>query len=197
VASAVNRVGFPSITSAGLWDGVVETLRRVTVQIIGPAGNHGAGVVWSADGQIVTNAHVVSATSMIRLHDGRTFRAQLLCRDENTDLVALSIPARGIEPAKLRDSRTLRIGELAVAVGHPMGETGAISSGIVHAGSRRALIETDIRLAPGNSGGPLADAAGNVIGINCMVVNGLGIAISTATIHRFLRSAPAAVEGAG
>lgn len=124
---------------------------------------------------------------MIRLQDGRTCRAELLRRDRDTDLAALRIPVHGIEHARLRDSRTLRTGEVVVAVGHPMGEAGAVSFGIVHAASRGPWIEADIRLAPGNSGGPLAEASGNVVGINCMVRNGMGVAISTAAIERFLR----------
>jgi serine protease Do len=71
-----------------------------------------------------------------------------------------------------------------------MGEAGAVSAGIVHTSSPGAWIQTDARLAPGNSGGPLADSAGRVVGINSMVVNGMGIAISTAAVQRFLRRLP-------
>ena len=197
MASSVNRVVPASITTESLWDQVAEALRRVTVQIFGRAGNHGAGVVWSSDGLIVTNAHVVNGTSMVRLHDGRTCRAELVRKDRNADLAVLRIPVVGIECAKLRDSQSLRTGEVVVAVGHPMGEAGAVSLGIVHRAAPGTLIEADIRLAPGNSGGPLADAAGHVVGINCMVANGMGIAISTAAIQRFLEVSPAAAERVG
>ena len=193
----VNRVAPASITTESLCDLVAEALRQVTVQIFGTAGNHGAGVVWSSNGLIVTNAHVVSGTSMVRLHDGRTCRAELVRKSRNADLAVLRIPVVGIECAKLRDSRTLRTGEVVVAVGHPMGEAGAVSLGIVLTASPGALIEADIRLAPGNSGGPLADAVGHVVGINCMVANGMGIAISTAAIQRFLQGSSTAVERAG
>jgi serine protease Do len=77
---------------------------------------------------------------------------------------------------------------MVIAVGHPMGEAGAISYGIVHAVPAGKLIETDIRLAPGNSGGPLADVTGRVVGINCMVVNRMGIAVSSACAAEFLQS---------
>jgi serine protease Do len=197
MASALNRITRPSITSTGLWKDVVEALRRVTVEVIGPTGNRGAGVVLSGDGLVVTNAHVVNRTTMIRLHDGRTCRAEMLRADDKADLALLGIPARGIESARLRDSSTLRAGELLVAVGHPMGATGAMSLGIVHATCRGRLVEADIRLAPGNSGGPLADVAGHVVGINRMVVNGMGVAVSTTTIQQFLLESMATVRGAG
>src|SRR6266852_2014148 len=173
----MNQIVPTSITTESLWDQVAEALRRVTVQIFGPAGNHGAGVVWSSDGLIVTNAHVVNGSSMVRFHGGRTCPAELVRKNRNADLAVLSIPLVGIDCAKLRDSRTLRACEVVVAVGHPMGETGAVSLGIVHTASPGTLIEADIRLAPGNSGGPLADATGHVVGINCMVASGMGIAI--------------------
>ena len=197
MASAVNRVVRESITTESLGDQLSEALQRVTVQIFGPAGNHGAGVVWSGDGLIVTTAHVVHGTSMVRLHDGRTCRAELLRMDRNADLAVLRIPVGEIECAKLRESQTLRTGEVVMAVGHPMGEAGAVSLGIVHRAAPGSLIEADIRLAPGNSGGPLADAAGYVVGINCMVANGMGVAISTAAVQRFLEASPAAAERAG
>ena len=160
MASAMNRVVPPSITTGSLWDQVLEALRRVTVQIFGPAGNHGAGVVWSGNGLIITNAHVVNGISIVRLYDGRTCRAEIVRKGRDADLAVLRIPVVGIECAKLRESRTLRTGEVVVAVGHPMGEAGAVSLGIVHTASSGTLIEADIRLAPGNSGGPLAAAAG-------------------------------------
>lgn len=167
MASSVNRVAAPSITNECVWDGLAQSLRRVTVQIFGRGGNHGAGIVWRSDGMIVTNAHVVSGTSMIRL-------------------AILRIPVRALEGAQRRDS-TLRTGEVVVAVGHPLGDIGAVSFGIVHAAPSRHLIEADIRLLPGNSGGPLADASGRVVGIHCMVANGMAVAVSTAPIERFLQ----------
>jgi serine protease Do len=134
---------------------------------------------------------------MARLYDGRTCRAELVRKDRNADLALLRIPVSGIESAKLRDSRSLRTGEMVVAVGHPMGEPGAVILGIVHTASPGPLIETEIRLAPGNSGGPLADATGRIVGVNCMVANGMGIAISTAAIQQFLRGNSGAAERAG
>jgi serine protease Do len=195
--NAMNRATPASISYEALWHDVAQTLQRVTVQVVSSAGNRGAGVVWRSDGLIVTNAHVLHGPSMIRLNDGRAYRAEVVQRDRRLDLAALRIPALGIESAKMRDSRPLRTGEMVLAVGHPMGMTGTISSGIVCKAWPDGLIETDIGLAPGNSGGPLADAEGQVVGINCMIMDGMGIAISTAAIEQFLRGAQTTGEGAG
>jgi serine protease Do len=133
---------------------------------------------------------------MIRLEDGRTFRAELIARDPQLDLAILRIPVRALESAQRRHS-LLRTAELVVAVGHPLGEAGAVSLGIVHATPGGHMIEADIRLLPGNSGGPLADASGRVAGINCMVANGMAVAISTAAIERFLQKHVTTKEGTG
>lgn len=133
---------------------------------------------------------------MIRLEDGRRCRAELVARDHRLDLAILRIPVSALESAKRRHS-TLRTGEVVVAVGHPPGEAGAVSFGIVHAAPRGHLIEADIRLLPGNSGGPLADASGRVVGLNFMVANGLAVAVSTAAIERFLKEQPGRQEGTG
>jgi len=197
MAIVVNRVAPAGIRTECAGDDVVRELRLVTVQIFGQPGFQGAGVVWRNDGLVVTNAHVVNGASMIRLHDGRTCRAELVARDGRIDLAILRIPIGGLRGARVRDSSSLRVGEMVVAVGHPMGEAGAVSLGMVHAASRGHLIEADIRLLPGNSGGPLADASGHVIGINCMVANGMGVALSTAAIEQFLQERFAIVEGTG
>jgi len=97
----------------------------------------------------------------------------------------LRIPVRGIGSAKLRDSRMLGAAEMVIALG------------IVHAGPAGKLIEADIRLAPGNSGGPLADVTGRVVGINCLVVNPMGIAVSSACVAEFLQSNQETVWGKG
>jgi serine protease Do len=186
MSSAMNPIVSPGITSEGLYD-VGELLRRLTVQVLGPAGSYGAGVIWSGNGLILTTAHVVSGSHRVQVFDGRCWDAELVRRDRERDLAMLRIPVRGIESANVRDSRTLRPGEVVIAAGHPMGEAGAISYGIVHAVPAGKLVEADIRLAPGNSGGPLADVTGRVVGINCMVVNRMGIAVSSACVAEFLQ----------
>jgi serine protease Do len=97
---------------------------------------------------------------------------------------------RDLPFAKWRDARTLRAGELVLAVGNPMGITGASSVGVLASqpADDELFVRADIRLQPGNSGGPLADAEGRVIGINSMVVNGMGIAVSSNTVEGFLNA---------
>jgi len=133
---------------------------------------------------------------MARLHDGRSYHAKVIRKDRQADLALLLIPVGGLTCANARDSRTLRIGQMVVAVGHPMGDVGAVTLGTVHRISRADLVEADIRLAPGNSGGPLADASGKVVGIECMVANGMGVAIATAAVGQFVQRSLVAV-GAG
>jgi serine protease Do len=197
MSSAVNRVVSPSILIDRPWDAVISALRQVTVEIFGPTGSRGAGVVWSSDGLIVTNAHVIRGNARVRLEDGRTCSAELVSSNQKADLSLLHVPLPGIKSVRTRDSRSLRTGEIVVAVGHPLGETGAASFGIVHSACRGDFIAADLRLAPGNSGGPLADAEGRVVGINCIVANGLGVAISIQAIERFLKSSLFLTERAG
>ncbi|MDE3137228.1 MAG: trypsin-like peptidase domain-containing protein [Acidobacteriota bacterium] len=185
MSGATNRVCPGDICLGSDWSDLAESLRRITVEIRGPDGRHGAGVVWTADGIIITNAHVVNGHAMIRFHDGRAAPAELVARSRRSDLAALRVAFRHLPCAVARDSRTVRPGEIVIAVGHPLGVSGAVSLGILHSASDESCIEADIRLAPGNSGGPLADAAGRVIGINTMVANGMGIAVSAPAVERF------------
>ena len=107
-------------------------------------------------------------------------------RDPGLDLVALRIaPSPALVAATVRDSRTLLPGELVVAAGNPLGLVGAVSAGLVQRCNARWVV-ADVRLAPGNSGGPLADAEGRVIGINSMVAGGLALAVPTAAVAAFL-----------
>jgi len=176
------------------WGEISERLRRSTVQIRGPNGRSaGSGVVWAADGTIVTNAHVVTASAMhVQFWDGEEVDAPVAYRDSHADLATLKVSLAQIQPAAWRDSREVRPGEPVMAIGNPLGFVGALSTGVVHAVGpisglgRRPWEQAGVRLAPGNSGGPLADASGKVIGINTMVVHGLGLAIPSHTVARFV-----------
>jgi serine protease Do len=129
----------------------------------------------------------------VELWDGRRFEARVTVHDPRRDLAALRIEANGLPAVAAGDSRALRVGELAIAVGNPMGFAGAVSTGVIH--SMGALpgmgtqdwVRATARLAPGNSGGPLANAQGQVIGINTAIVNGLGVAVPSRDIGLFLR----------
>jgi serine protease Do len=175
---------------------IAEHLRRLTVQVFadGRGRGHGSGVVWGGDGVIVTNAHVARSTRpVIELWDGRRFEASVSSHDPRRDLAALRIPASGLDAAKAGDSASLRPGELAIAVGSPLGFAGALSTGVIHSvGAIEGMggqnwIRATARLAPGNSGGPLANAHGHVIGINTAIVNGLGLAVPSRDVGEFLR----------
>jgi serine protease Do len=103
------------------------------------------------------------------------------------------MPRAGVAPAALADSDTLRVGDLVVALGHPLGLRRTLTAGVVHAlafapDGQRRWIQADVRLAPGNSGGPLADTAGRVVGINTMIAGGLALAIPINDVRRFVAS---------
>lgn len=172
---------------------IAEQLRRSTVLI--HSGGHGAGsgVIWSSDGQVVTNAHVIRGSQVrVQLWDGREFDARVVSRDPRRDLALVRIAAANLPAATAGDSTALRAGELAIAIGNPMGFVGALATGVIHAvGPLRGLgrqtwVQADVRLAPGNSGGPLANASGHVIGINSMVAGRLALAIPSNAVRDFL-----------
>ena len=168
---------------------VAERLRQSTVEVRGAGGGVGGGVVWNGDGLIVTNAHVVREPLRVVAPDRRVLPARLIGWDPERDLAALTVGAgAGLVAALKGDPDVLRPGDLVLAVGHPGGVVGAVTVGVVHAilergeSPRRRFIQADLHLAPGNSGGPLADARGRVVGVNAMIAGGLAVAISTATV---------------
>jgi serine protease Do len=200
VGAAESLLGVPALEGA-LGD-VAERLRQVTVQVRTGARSAGAGVVWLRTGLVVTNAHVATgAGAEVVLPDGRALQGRLAARDPRRDLAVLVLPP-GEHVAALRaDARGLRPGELVIAVGHPLGVAYAAALGIVHRapnGERGpgGWLQADIRLAPGNSGGPLADAAGRIVGINAMIVGGLGFAVPTHVVERFVRETDRSRGGA-
>ncbi len=178
---------------------IAEQLRRSTVHVLsgnGRSGGNGSGVVWRNDGMIVTNAHVVhDARPRVELWDGRSYSARVVKRDARRDLAELKVDAHGLPAAAVGDASAVRPGELVIAVGNPFGFIGALTTGVVHAVGplaglgRRPWVQAAIRLAPGNSGGPLADAMGRVIGLNTMIATGgLALAVPSNAVERFLAS---------
>ena len=177
---------------------VAEKLRRSTVQVLnGTAGaqGFGSGVIWSADGTVITNAHVATQdAARVQLWDGRALPATVAARDPRSDLAVLKLSATGLPSVAWRESNTLRAGELVLAVGNPLGFVGALTTGVVQASApvpglgKRRWIQASIRLAPGNSGGPLADAQGRVVGINTMIVSGgIALAVPSDAVVEFLK----------
>ncbi|HEV2245256.1 MAG TPA: trypsin-like peptidase domain-containing protein [Terriglobia bacterium] len=172
---------------------IAEQLRRSTVQVASGRRGQGSGFIVKSDGVIVTNAHVTGHAELsVRLWDGSSFPARISARSTRRDLALLEIPARNLTPATLANSDELRIGELVMAVGNPFGFTGAVTTGIVHGIGRlpglgpTKWIQADVQLAPGNSGGPLADARGNVAGVNTMIAGGLGLAVPANAVARLV-----------
>ena len=172
----------------------------VHVEVVGvrngrPAGGVGSGVVVSPDGLMLTNNHVIDGPKEIAvsLSDGRKFGARALGRDPDTDLAVLRGETGETLPvARLANSKSVRPGQIAIAIGNPLGFQSTVTAGIVSAVGRslRAqsgrligdVIQTDAALNPGNSGGPLANSAGEVIGINTAVIMGAqGICFSVAS----------------
>jgi serine protease Do len=172
---------------------VAEQLRRSTVQVTSGQRGQGSGIVVKSDGVIATNAHVVAGSRLsVRLWDGSSFPASVEARNTRRDLALLRIPTTNLAPARLANSDDLRVGELVMAVGNPLGFMGAVTTGIVHAIGRRPglgptkWIQAEVQLAPGNSGGPLADARGKVVGVNTMIAGGLGLAVPSNAVARLL-----------
>jgi serine protease Do len=176
---------------------IAERLRRSTVQISSGRRGQGSGIIVKSDGVIVTNSHVAGDCSLeVRLWDGSSFSAHLDARNGRRDLAVLRIPAANLPPVTLGNSDEVRVGELVIAVGNPLGFMGAVTTGIVHAIGRRPglgptkWVQADVQLAPGNSGGPLANARGEVIGVNTMVAAGLGLAVPSNAVARLLAGEP-------
>lgn len=155
----------------------------------------GSGIIISVDGYIVTNQHVIADATEISivLNSGEEHKATLVGADEKTDLAVLKINATGLTPATLGDSNLAEVGDLAVAIGNPLGQelAGTVTSGVISAVNRKMtvdnrtynLIQTDAAINPGNSGGALVNKYGEVIGINSIKmsqsgVEGIGFAIA-------------------
>jgi len=188
-------------------DGIAQLVERERVSVVEvrtQGAGAGAGVVWRPDGTIVTNHHVVPRDRVeVRLLDGRAFPATVVGRDPSNDLAVLTLGAGGqgerlLPSGTIGDARELRVGELVLALGHPFGlrhalTIGVVSAGLTPAGTRggREMVRADVLLGPGNSGGPLLDSRGRVVGINSMVVGGLALAVPSHLADRLVRSAVA------
>lgn len=169
----------------------------------------GSGVILSEDGIVVSNYHVVGQATDIRvvLTDRREFSARVLLADKESDLAILQIDeAEGLQALELRDSDSVEVGELVLAIGNPFGVGQTVSSGIVSGLARSGVamgnargyfIQTDAPINPGNSGGALVDVAGRLIGINTWILsrsggsNGIGFAIPSALVAEFVAQARA------
>ena len=189
------------------YKGVVKVTAGGGSSFGGAQQAQGSGFVLDRSGHVVTNHHVVSSGGTIRvvLWNGRTYRAELVGEDPSTDLAVLRIdaPASALVPLRLGDSSEVDIGDTVVAIGSPFGLDGTLTSGIVSALHRqitapndftiRDSIQTDAAINHGNSGGPLLDARGRVIGVNTQIESesggnvGIGFAVPSNTVRSITR----------
>ena len=180
VVSVVDKVS-PSVVN-------IEAQRQIPAQNRYSQTSHresqgnGSGVIFTSDGYILTNSHVVyDAQSLeVTLGDGRSYQGELIGDDPDTDLAVIRINAPNLVPATLGDSESLKVGQLAIAIGNPYGFQATVTTGVISALGRSFrsrnsrliddIIQTDAALNPGNSGGPLVSSHGEIIGINTAVI---------------------------
>jgi len=183
---------------------MVGRAQESVVQVRARSRGVGAGVVWAKEGLVLTNHHVVAGgrsgaeLPTVVLRDGREFGAEVVKRGRDLDLALLRAEggAGDLAAAPVGDSEALRVGQLVYAIGHPWGRLGAVTAGVVSglgvAGGPRGrtrYVQSDVSLAPGNSGGPLLNARGEVVGINAMIFGRLALSIPSNAASAWLAGA--------
>ncbi len=202
---------------SGLENQVTEAVEKVSESIVGvssmrlerrhfglvPLEGQGSGIVLDGSGLIVTNNHVIDGASQVHisLKDGRTFTGEVVGSDEATDVAVIRVEAKDLPAADLGDSETVRVGQFVLAIGNALGLPGGptVSMGVLSAKGRplpgtdfifEGLLQTDAAVNPGNSGGPLADLEGRIIGMTTMMIpyaQGMGFAIPINTVKKIAK----------
>ena len=199
--SSTSSLPLPDVFSVALTE-LFEAARPAIVQIRNEQRGGGTGVVWQADGRIITNHHVVPNDNdkiQVQFVDGRALPAKVIHRNPSLDLALLQIQGDNFQALPVGDSSKLRVGELVFAIGHPWGQKWSVTAGIFSTmttlqrrdGTSTQYIKSDVLLAPGNSGGPLLDADGKVVGINAMIFGGdQSVSIPSNVVTTWLESLP-------
>jgi len=180
-----------------------EQLRSSVAQIINGrdgAGGIGAAIAWTDGGLFVTSAHVIRSPRMtVVTPDGRRVPGELVWQERRRDIALVRAPAAAMPPVRTADPLAMRPGSLVLAIGHPFGLVDAISTGVLQSvgelpleldfdGRRLRWVQADVRLGPGNSGGPLANADGQVIGVAAMIVAGMALAVPAPDVEALVAS---------
>jgi serine protease Do len=181
--------------------GPAERLRGSVAQIVNGrngSGGAGAAIAWGDGGLFVTSAHVIGSPRMaVVTPDGRRLPAELVWQERRRDVALVRAPEARMPPVVTADPSAMRPGSLVMAIGHPFGLVDAVSAGVLQSvgelpleldfeGSRLPWVQADVRLGPGNSGGPLADADGRVIGVAAMIVGGMALAVPAPEVEALL-----------
>jgi S1-C subfamily serine protease len=192
-----------AVSKAGPATVRIDTTREILVdqfffQQLQEQRGIGSGVVYREDGYILTNHHVVADAEdiVVELADGRRFSGEVIGSDSLTDLAVVKVEAEGLQVASFADSNELRVGQVAIAIGNPLGQSHTVTTGVVSAVNRdllvdpnenrylEGMIQTDAAINPGNSGGPLINQGGEVIGVTTAIIEqaeGIGFAIPSTT----------------
>ena len=187
--------------------GLGERLGCSVVQVHNGRGA-GAGTIWHSDGLLLTNAHVADSNSLrVTLHDGTNVPGKILASDDRLDLAAVGIEATGLPTIEIGESKSLKAGQLVFAMGHPWGVRDALAAGVVIgvgtqwpdlSEHQREWVVVSLKLRPGNSGGPLVDAHGRLVGINSMITGPqVGMAVPVHVAKAFLRDSMKEPTAAG
>jgi len=170
--------------------GAAALAARVQRSVVAVISNNGAGsgTAWRDDDTIVTNHHVArSDTVRVVSSDGREHEGRVVARRPDHDLAIIRVAGGHFEPVEPGDAMGLRAGTAVFAVGNPWGQRGAVTAGIALARPNRdEYVRADIRLAPGNSGGPLVDGHGHAVGINTMINGGMALAVPGYLVDQML-----------